>query len=188
MARQNCSGLCKPSLLQSFRLFLHDSFSWRSAFQGRDCPLGGTALKTLSVRIPRRLSPGGVGCRSQEIGEMPGKYGKSNGMPRSTARGRRGRGTTRRLLWHSTCSYAQAIDPDDSFGIQAATVEPLGMGLSLSSSLVHQVRTRELLFPEIRSHLVLIGNSSTRVETEQINHLDHWSDAQANFARGAIDA
>ena len=147
MARQNCSGLCKPSLLQSFRLFLHDSFSWRSAFQGRDCPLGGTALKTLSVRIPRRLSPGGVGCRSQEIGEMPGKYGKSNGMPRSTARGRRGRGTTRRQLWHSTCSYAQAIDPDDSFGIQAATVEPPGMGLSLSSFLVHQVRTCELLVP-----------------------------------------
>jgi len=62
------------------------------------------------------------------------------------------------------------------------------MGLSLSSFLVHQVRTRELLFPELRSLLVLIGNRSTRVETEQINHLDHWSDAQANFARGAIDA
>src|SRR5271166_3581238 len=66
MARQNCSGLCKPSLLQSFRLFLHDSFSWRSAFQGRDCPFGGTALKTLSVRIPRRLSPGGVVCRARK--------------------------------------------------------------------------------------------------------------------------
>jgi hypothetical protein len=43
-------------------------------------------------------------------------------------------------------------------------------------------------FPKLRSHLVLMGNRSTRVETEQIHHLDHASDAQANFARGAIDA
>lgn len=187
MARQNCSGLCKPSLLQSFRLFLHDSFSWRSAFQGRDCPLGGTALKTLSVRIPRRLSPGGVGCRGQEIGEMPGKYGKSNGMPRSTARGRRGRGAARRLLWHSTCSYAQTIDPDNS-GFKQQQLNLLEWGSPSHPSWFIKSGRVSFWFPELRSHLVLIGNSSTRVETEQINHLDHWSDAQANFARGAIDA
>jgi len=43
-------------------------------------------------------------------------------------------------------------------------------------------------FLELRSLLVLIGNRSTRVETEQIDHLDHSGDAQANFARGAINA
>jgi len=43
-------------------------------------------------------------------------------------------------------------------------------------------------FPELRSLLVLIGNRSTRVETEQFDHLDHSGDAQVNFARGAIDA
>ncbi len=147
MARQNCSGLCKPSPRQTLRLSLHERSWRRSAFEGRDCPLGGTALKTLSMRIPRRLSPGGVGCRSQEIGEMPGKYGKSNGMPRSTARGRRGRGTARRLLWHSTCSYAQVIDPDNS-GFKQQQLNLFGMGLSHSSSLVHQARTCELLVPK----------------------------------------
>ncbi len=43
-------------------------------------------------------------------------------------------------------------------------------------------------FPKLRSHLVLIGNRSTRVENGQIDHLDHSGDAQVNFARGAIDA
>jgi|APFre7841882630_1041343.scaffolds.fasta_scaffold113019_2 hypothetical protein len=43
-------------------------------------------------------------------------------------------------------------------------------------------------FPKLRSLLVLMGNRSTRVETGQIDHLDHSGDAQANFARGAIDA
>jgi len=45
-----------------------------------------------------------------------------------------------------------------------------------------------LWFPKLRSHLVRMGNSSTRVEAEQIDHVDHSGDAQANFARGAIDA
>ncbi len=43
-------------------------------------------------------------------------------------------------------------------------------------------------FPKLRSHLDLIGNRSTRVENGQIDLLDHSGDAQANFARGAIDA
>jgi len=43
-------------------------------------------------------------------------------------------------------------------------------------------------FPKLSSHLVLIGNRSTRVENGQLDHLDHSGDAQVNFARGAIDA
>jgi len=43
-------------------------------------------------------------------------------------------------------------------------------------------------FPKLRSHLVLIGNHSTRVENGQLDHLDDSGDVQVNFARGAIDA
>jgi hypothetical protein len=76
----------------------------------------------------------------------------------------------------------------DNFGIQTATVEPSGMGSPTHPSGFIKSGRVSFWFPKLRSLLVLMGNRSTRVETEQIDHLDHSGDAQSNFARGAINA
>ncbi len=187
MARQNCSGLCKPSLLQSFRLFLHDSFSWRSAFQGRDCPLGGTALKTLSVRIPRRLPP----APSDAGARKSAKCLENTANPTACRDRRRGDGGdgARRVTCFGIqlASILRQLVPDLS-GFKQQQLNLLEWDSPTHPSWFIKSGRVSFWFPGLRSHLVLIGNRSTRVETEQIDHLDHWSDAQANFARGAIDA
>src|SRR5208283_3602183 len=166
MARQNCAGLCKPSLLQSFRLFLHDSFSWRSAFQGRDCPLGGRGMKTLSVRIPRRLPP----APSDAGARKSAKCLENTANPTACRDRRRGDGGdgARRVTCFGIqlASILRQLVPDLS-GFKQQQLNLLEWDSPTHPSWFIKSGRVSFWFSGLRSHLVLIGNRSTRVETEQ---------------------
>src|SRR5208337_3905057 len=118
------------------------------------------------------LFPAAVVCRSHEIGKLPGKYGNSNDVPGSSGAGPVATQGARRRLWHSTCFYAQAIDPDVS-GFKQQQLNLLEWDSPTHPLWFSKSGRVSFWFPELHSHLVLIGNRSTRVETRR-NRLTTW--------------